>query len=58
MCESRETSECWVERKAADLIARIRRSQYAKDCFADARMFMEAGYASDVALAMAWNYWK
>ena len=48
---------CWVENKCAALIERIRRSQFALDCFSDARMFMEEGFASDVALAKAWAYW-
>jgi len=49
---------CWVEIKCADLIAKIRRSQYARECFADVRYFMELGYVHDVALTLAWNYWK
>lgn len=56
--DAKATTECWVERKSAELIAKIKRSQYAASCFADARMFMADGYASDVALAIAWNYWK
>ena len=45
------------ERKAAELIAKIRRSQWADGCFADAREFMAQGYVSECALQLAWNYW-
>ncbi len=48
----------WIENKCDELIQRIKRSQYAKECFADARWFHEQGYVMDVALAQAWNYWK
>ena len=51
-------SECWVERKAAELIGKIKRSEYAANCFSDVRMFLAEGYAADVALALAWNYWR
>ena len=47
----------WIERKTAALIATIKRSQWAADCFRDARHFASEGYAMDVALAMAWSYW-
>lgn len=49
---------CWIETKTAELIDAIKRSPYAKDCFADARQFAEEdGYVMDVALAIAWRYW-
>ncbi len=47
----------WVEQKTAELIAKIKRSQWADGCFRDARYFAREGYAMDVALAMAWKYW-
>ncbi len=54
-----KTKTDWVEAKTAELIAQIKRSKYAKDCFADAKFFAERdGYAMDVALAIAWSYWK
>lgn len=53
-----DTTPCWIETKTADLIARIKRSTYANACFADARYFAAEGYVMDVALQIAWNYWK
>ncbi|CAB4143877.1 hypothetical protein UFOVP466_7 [uncultured Caudovirales phage] len=50
-------SECWVEAKAAELIGKIKRSQWAESCFADVRRFMAEGYACDVAMAISWGYW-
>lgn len=47
----------WVEQKTAELIAKIKQSQWAADCFRDARFFAREGYAMDVALAMAWKHW-
>lgn len=47
----------WIENKTADLIARARRSKYAKDIFADAAYFRSLGYVDDVALQIAINYW-
>ena len=52
-----EPAITWSENKAAELIRKIRRSQFAEGCFADARDFMADGYACEVALAMAWGYW-
>ena len=49
--------KCWEENKAAELIRRIRRSEWASGCFTDVRHFLSEGYCSSVALAMAWKYW-
>ncbi len=48
----------WEENKLAELISKIRRSQYAKDCFADAKQLVsDQGYSMVVALAISWKYW-
>ncbi len=52
------TNSDWVEQKATALIAQIKRSQFAKDCFSDAKVFTAQGYGLYVALSIAWNYWK
>lgn len=53
----RDLQPDWIERKTAELIAKIKRSQWAEGCFRDARHFIREGYAHDVALVMAWRYW-
>lgn len=47
----------WIELRCAALIARIRRSRWAGNCFADAVDFVGQGYAMDVALVKSWGYW-
>jgi hypothetical protein len=48
---------CWIERKTATIIAKARRSQWRDSIFQNADQFIRYGYASDVALAMACDYW-
>lgn len=47
----------WVENNSAAMVAKIKRSPFAAACFSDVRHFMADGFAADVAMAMAWNYW-
>lgn len=47
----------WLETKAAALIAAARKSKFRREIFADADQFIRQGYAKDVALAMAIDYW-
>jgi len=57
MCDA--VNSTWEEDKCAELIAQIKRSPYARDCFENARWFHKHdGYAMVVALQIAWNYWK
>ena len=52
-----DAKPCWEESKAAEMIDKIRRSEWAPGCFADVKHFLSEGYCSSVALAMAWKYW-
>jgi acetyl-CoA carboxylase alpha subunit len=48
----------WIELKTARLIARAKRSQYARDIFADAKAIHAEGYVMDVALMKSLQYWE
>ena len=48
----------WVEIKNAELIARAKRSRWAREIFAEADYFIAKGYATDVALAISLSYWE
>jgi len=53
-----EVTISWSERKCEELLAKIRRSKYKRDCLADAKVFHDRdGYVMDVALAISWGYW-
>jgi hypothetical protein len=53
-----KTTECWEEKKCAELIAKIRSSKYKTDILRDTQLFLADGFAPDVALQKSWNYWK
>ena len=48
----------WEEATCAAMIAKIRRSRWAKDCFADAMRFHKnEGFSMVCALKISANYW-
>ena len=58
MANATTTNEpCFIERKTAALLAAAKRSGFFGDVIDDAKRLESEGYAWDVALAIACEYW-
>lgn len=51
------TTPDWIETTTAELLRAAKRSGYFADVIRDAKHFSAEGYAWDVALSIACNYW-
>lgn len=49
--------EDWIEAKECELLAKAKASRWFKEIIDDAKWFAKDGYAWDVALAIACQYW-